>query len=77
MFPLLALAALTAFGAYNYGNNAQALNDNDGVSVQFVNTTGAVLPNTGGIGTGVFRIIGTTMMALAGAVIFRKRRNEA
>ncbi|MBQ7087196.1 MAG: LPXTG cell wall anchor domain-containing protein, partial [Clostridia bacterium] len=64
-------------GAFTHGDTAQAQMDTDGTAVHFTNVTGAVLPNTGGIGTGVFRIIGMTMMALAGAVIFRKRRNEA
>ena len=62
--------------SYTNGDKAQATVGTH-ERIYFTNVTGAVLPNTGGIGTGVFRIIGMTMMALAGAVIFRKRRNEA
>ena len=49
-------------GTFTYGNQ------------EIINTTGAVLPSTGGIGTTLFITIGSLMTVVAGIVLITKFR---
>ena len=44
------------------------------VAIKFINTTGPVLPSTGGMGTNVFTTLGTVMMLGAGVLLDQRRR---
>ena len=46
------------------------------VTFPFINTKGAELPSTGGMGTTLFYIIGGALVAIAGAVLLLKKRSE-
>lgn len=50
--------------------------DDDTWQIRVWNNPGVELPNTGGIGTALFTVIGGIMTALAGAVLTLKRRKE-
>jgi len=45
-----------------------------GMTIEFINSTGAVLPSTGGMGTTVFYIVGAVLML--GAVVFLVARKK-
>lgn len=48
------------------------------VAVTCTNTTGAALPNTGGIGTSIYTLLGSMMMLSAGVLLMiHRRRREA
>jgi len=48
------------------------------VAVTCINTTGAALPNTGGIGTSIYTLLGSMMMLSAGVLLMiHRRRREA
>ena len=54
--------------------------ENDGrVSVTIVNNNGATLPETGGMGTTIFRVVGGLMIVCAGVLLvvrYRMRSND-
>lgn len=48
------------------------------VTIYFTNTTGAALPNTGGVGTSIYTLLGSMMMLSAGVLLMiHRRRREA
>ena len=59
------------------GDYQDASVDGNAVALRIVNHPGAELPSTGGTGTHLFGLLGTTITALAGAgVVVRVRRSE-
>ena len=54
----------------NTNNSASA----DGTTITVENTPGAALPNTGGPGTRLFRILGSILIAGAGVLLWRRKR---
>lgn len=54
----------------------QAISANDPVEVTCTNTTGAVLPSTGGMGTTPFLALGTLLTLGAGMLLVQRRRKE-
>ena len=48
------------------------------IKARYGNTPGAALPDTGGVGTTLFYLLGMMLTGLAGAgLVMRKRRREA
>ncbi|MBQ2407022.1 MAG: LPXTG cell wall anchor domain-containing protein, partial [Lachnospiraceae bacterium] len=47
------------------------------VSTDVVNTSGSILPSTGGMGTTVFYLLGGVLVIGAGVVLFTRRRVDA
>ncbi len=47
------------------------------LSITIVNTSSAILPSTGGVGTTIFTILGCAMMLGAGAILLAKRKRES
>ena len=45
--------------------------------VQVINSTGTILPSTGGIGTTIFYVVGVVLMLGAGVLLITKRRMSA
>ncbi|MFI3255488.1 MAG: SpaA isopeptide-forming pilin-related protein [Eubacteriales bacterium] len=45
-------------------------------NITIINTSGTVLPETGGIGTTMFYVVGGGILALAGYLIFVQRKND-
>ena len=57
--------------------SAEGASYEDGVlKIRVVNKKGTELPETGGMGTTLFYIIGGALVAIAGAVLLLKKRNE-
>lgn len=54
----------------------KAISANDPVEVTCTNTTGAVLPSTGGMGTTPFLALGTLLTLGAGMLLVQRRRKE-
>ena len=62
-------------GSVTNGDTAQTTVDSGAtVTIYFTNTTGAVLPSTGGIGTNFFTTMGIVMMLVAGVLLLDQRR---
>ncbi len=59
-----------------HGATAQATVGTAPVTIYFTNTTGAMLPNTGGIGTGVYVATGTALMIGASLVLMEQERRR-
>ncbi len=57
-------------------NNTHISATTDGLSTTIVNTSGATLPETGGIGTTIFTIVGISMMGVAVLFLVAKSRKK-
>ena len=62
--------------AVNHGSIAQGEVKVNPMIIHFTNTTGAVLPSTGGIGTHHFTTLGIAMMLGAGVLLLDQRRRK-
>ena len=68
----------SANSTVNHSPIAQAEVAVNTVTIHFTNTTGAVLPSTGGIGTSIYTCLGVMMMLSAGVLLMiQRRRREA
>ena len=65
--------------ATNYGNVIRftVASESSNATAVVENTPGAELPHTGGSGTMIYTIIGTALIAIAGILLVRRKRNEA
>jgi len=63
-------------GTITQGNTASGTIRADANRVYFVNTTGPVLPSTGGIGTDIYTTVGIVMMLGAGVLLLDQRRRK-
>ena len=63
-------------GEVTVGNTASGLIEQGTTSVAYVNTTGPMLPSTGGPGTNFITTLGTVMMLGAGVLLLDQRRRK-
>lgn len=71
------VADADAFAAGTFYTKTTETNMSANLSTTIINKSGATLPETGGIGTTIFYIIGAILVIGAGVVLVTRRRMSA